>query len=260
MHGGQSTYGHLGHARWIPACDTTQRRVTALNPHLHDLPSPARNRGDLRAEYQAWLDGIDDALVGGALLVVEAMPRLVRGLLDADPSGIDEARALDGEVHEVCRHVEEEGFLLLAREAPVSGDLRRLVAILRLVYDVERSGRLMRHVAGSVQRLDLHTLPPRLQTQLEDLATSSVMVYQQGVNAWRQRDALAIHDLTRRDDGVDVLRTGLLVRARELDGSPEQVLQLGLVGRYLERLADHGVAFAQHVTFVVTGTRVDVGL
>lgn len=215
--------------------------------------------GELRGEYAAWLDAIDDELTGAALIVAEAMPRITRAFLAADRAVLDEASALSADVRERCRQVEEQGFVMLAREAPVSGDLRRLVAMLRLVHDAERSGRLMRHVAEGVERLDARQLPPPLRQQLEELATRSIEVYHRGVDAWRQRDALAVHELDRLDSDVDKLRIGLISLAQQRHGAPSEVMVLGLLGRYFERLADHGVAFAQHVTFVVTGERVDVG-
>ena len=214
---------------------------------------------ELRGEYAAWLDEIDDELTGGALLVAEAMPRLTRAFLAADRAVLAEASALATDVRERCRRVEQQGFVLLARESPVSGDLRRLVALLRLVHDAERSGRLMRHVAEGVERLDARQLPVALRQQLEELADRSIEVYRRGVDAWRQRDALAVHELDHLDAQVDTLRVGLITHAQELAGTPSEILVLGLLGRYFERLADHGVAFAQHVTFVVTGERVDVG-
>ncbi len=214
---------------------------------------------EMRNEYQAWLDEVDDELIGGGLVIAEAMPRILRALLAADRTGVAEARAQANDVHERCRRVEDQGFLLLAREAPVSGDLRRLVSILRLVHDVERSGSLMRHVAEAVERLDVRQLPPALRLQLQELGARSIDVFGRGLDAWRQRDALAIRELVELDTSVDTLRTGLLVRARDLEGRGEELLVLGLLGRYFERLADHGVAFAQHVAFVVTGERVEVG-
>jgi phosphate transport system protein len=225
----------------------------------NELPPLYPAGSELRTEYQAWLDDVDDELVGAALLVIEAMPRAVRSLLQGEQGIVTEVRSVASDVRERARYVEEQGFLLLAREAPVSGDLRRLVSLLRLVYDVDRAGRLLQHVAASVERLDVRALPPEVRTLLEELATRSLEVFRGGVDAWRQRDGLAVHDLDRMDGDVDTLRTSLLVRTRELESSPSAVLVLGLLSRYFERLADHGVAFAQHVTFVVTGTRVDVG-
>jgi len=222
-------------------------------------PLHARATGELRGEYATWLDDIDDELTGAALVVAEAIPRIARAFLAADRAVVAEAGALAADVRERCRLVEEQGFILLARESPVSGDLRRLVAMLRLVHDAERSGRLMCHVAEGVERLDARQLPADLRRQLEELAGAAIEVYRGGIDAWRHRDALAVHELDQLDARVDTLRVGLIARAQELEGAQSEVLILGLLGRYFERLADHGVAFAQHVTFAVTGERVDVG-
>ncbi len=228
-------------------------------PGRQSLPSLASRRPELRAEYVARLDAVDDELVGAALLVVDAMPGTIRCLLRAERACIREAHAIASEVRARTRLVEEQAFLLLARESPVSGDLRRLVALLRLVTDVERAARLLHHIASCVDRLDVRLLPGPLQAQLAELATRSAEVLRCGVDAWRGHDALAVHELDRADAEVDELRTRLLLRARALEDAAGEALVLGLLGRYLERMADHGVAFAQHMTFVVTGDRVDVG-
>jgi phosphate transport system protein len=223
---------------------------------LPPLGEPARQ---IRVQYQQWLDDIDDELVGGGLLVSETLPRVTRAFLAGDRACIDEVRAMASEVTDRCRHVEEQGFLLLAREAPVAGDLRRLVSILRLVFAVERSASLLRHVAEMLDRFDPRLLPVDVRDQVLELASGSAVVFGRGLDAWRRRDGLAVHEVDALDDDVDTLRDGLLaVAERRLEGSSELLL-LGLLARYYERIADHGVAFAQHATFSVAGERVQVG-
>jgi len=213
----------------------------------------------VRHGFQTWLDSIDDELVGGALLVAEGLPRISRALLAGDGNCIVESRGMDSDVHDRCRHIEEQGFLLLAREAPVAGDLRRLVAILRLVTAVERSAALLRHVAETLEHFDPRLLPVALRTQVEELGSQTAEVYRRGVDAWRQRDGLAVTEVDRRDEAVDALQAQILERAEvEVEG-PTELLLLGLLARYYERIADHGVSFAQHAAFAVTGQRVEVG-
>lgn len=219
------------------------------------LPSLHQPRRRIRVEYQERLDGVDDALVGAALQVAESYPRITRAFLAGDRSCIEDARAMNAEVVERCREVEDEGFILLALEAPVAGDLRRLVAILRLVWAVERSAALLRHVAESTNRFDARLLPADVRRQVEELAVRSADVFRRGVDAWRLRDGLAINDLDRLDAEVDVLARGLMARAEELVDSAAELLILGLLARYFERIGDHGVAFAHHGTFAVTGER-----
>ncbi|MFA9429788.1 phosphate uptake regulator PhoU [Egicoccus sp. AB-alg2] len=224
-----------------------------------DLPPIHEPQAPVRVAFQQWLDEIDDELIGGALLVAEALPRSARAFLGRDLTVVDEVRAMASDVNDRCRRVEEQGFLLLARESPVAGDLRRLVGILRLVTAVERSAALLRHVGEAVERVDAPMLPAEIRTTIEELAAYTAEVFRRGVDAWRQRDGLAVHEVDRLDESVDRLQEHLLdASQRQVDGAAE-LLVLGLLARYYERIADHGVSFAQHATFAVTGERVDVG-
>jgi phosphate transport system protein len=217
---------------------------------------PARQ---MRVHYREWLDEIDDELVGGGLLVAESLPRVTRAFLAGDRACLDEVQAMASEVTERCRRVEDQGFLLLAREAPVAGDLRRLVAILRLVFAVERSASLLRHVAESLDRVDPRLLPEDVRRLVDELAGRAAQVFANGLEAWRRGDGLAVREVDELDGEVDTLEQRLLALGEQrLRGSSELVL-LGLLARYYERIADHGVAFAQHATFAVTGERVQVG-
>lgn len=212
----------------------------------------------LRSEYAARLSEVEDAFALAALMVVERFPPIVEALLGGDRSLATALRAVEHEVRERCAAIEERCLLLLALEAPVSRDLRRVVSLLRTVHDVERSATLARHLAEAPEHLDARFLPEDLQRHLRELATRSMDVHRQGLEAWCHRDALAVSDIGRADAEVDRLRTRMLLRARDVEGSADDLVTLTLVGRYLERLADHGVALARHAAFAETGDRVTI--
>lgn len=224
----------------------------------HELPPLREPRRELRSEYADWLDRIDDEMVGGALLISESLPRATAAFLAADRSCITSARSMAADVRERVRFVEEQGFLLLAREAPVAGDLRRLVSVLRLVPDVERSAALVGHVASTLDTVDPRELPEVVRRQIAELGQRATEVFRRGVDAWRQRDGLALADVVDADEAVDRLARGLVAQADHLSDAG-QLIALGLLARYWERIGDHGVSFAQHGTFAVTGQRVEVG-
>jgi phosphate transport system protein len=229
------------------------------NPLPSDaLPPLTAGRRELRTEYAEWMDRIDDELVGGALIVSEMLPRVTAAFLAGDRTVIAATRAMNADVAERVRFVEEQGFLLLAREAPVAGDLRRLVSILRLITAVERSAALVRHVAETLETVDPRLLPETVRRQADELGHRSADVFRLGVDAWRQLDGLAVGELVTADLAVDRLSRGLLGQAGHLSDAAD-LIALGLLARYWERIADHGVSFAQHSTFAVTGERVEVG-
>lgn len=238
-----------GPERWPPVTRAELETIIMALP-----PEPPTQ---VRVRYHERLDAVDDELVGGALLISEALPRVTRAFLVADRASVAETRALAADVAERVRRVEEDGFLMLAREAPVAGDLRRLVAILRLVTAVDRSATLLRHVPETLERVDPRTLPVDVRERVDELGQRASEVFRRGVDAWRTRDGLAVTELARADSAVDRLALGLVEQADTTAGAAEGLV-LGLLARYWERIADHGVSFAEHSTFAVTGERVEV--
>ena len=226
--------------------------------HRPSPPEPTP-RTDVRGDFHGELDAIEDAFVAAGIEVVQALPRFTSSFLGGDHAAIREAIDLSVRVSDTMEDVEDRGFVVLAREAPVAGDLRRLVALLRLTTDVDRSAALLTHVCLTLERFDPRTLPDGLRTQLAELAERSTRVFSAGIEAWRRRDPLAVHDVDDADEDVDRLQQLLLDDAASVDDGGDEMLVLGLIARYYERIADHGVAVAQDATFVATGERVKVG-
>ena len=223
----------------------------------HDAPNSEPRGRTIRNEFQGALDAIDDKLVAAALEVADQLPVLTTAFLQGDQSSIDAARDLAFRVGDACLQIEDDGFVLLAREAPVAGDLRRLVALLRLTTDVDRSAALLRHVSETLRRFDPRFLPDDLRLQLEEMSQRATGVFRAGIDAWRRRDALAVTEVDQLDDAVDRLQDVVIQRSLELQTErSSDMIVLGLVARYFERIADHGVAIAQDAAFVATGQRV----
>lgn len=220
------------------------------------LASRRDAEGGPRGAFHRMLEAIDDRFTDTAVAVGEALPRLHRAYLAGDVDCIDDARALAAVTAERMAQVEQAAFVLLAREAPVGGDLRRVVAILRLVHDVERAGALVRHVCETLRRLDPRSLPPDLRRLVDELGTRAAEVYVRGIDAWRRRDALAVTEVDGLDEHVDRLQLRLYAALAGSQGLGDAPLVAGLVARYYERLADHAVTIARDTAFVATGDRV----
>lgn len=214
---------------------------------------------EVRVDFHNALDALDDAFVSAALEVAQALPRFTGQFLAGNQDVVEDAVTLSVNVGEVVEEIEDGGFVLLARESPVAGDLRRLVALLRLTTDVDRSAALLKHVCLTLDRFDPRFLPEELRTQVAELAERATRVFEAGIDAWRRRDALAVREVDDADEDVDRLQQLVLEKAASIDHGGDEMLVLGLIARYYERIADHGVAIAQDAAFVATGQRVKVG-
>ena len=208
-----------------------------------------------RLGFQQQLDALDAQLVAVATVVADLVVPVTLGFLDGDADAAGQVIARDVEVDRRCQALEEECFAVLARESPVAGDLRRVVAVLRGTSDVERSGDLLRHVAESLAWVH----PPSMRSELRDLigrlGRVSGEVFSRAVRAWKEHDALAAVELEELDNEVDLLQKSLLTELYLGGQTVEEAVSLALICRYYERIADHGVEMGHQVAYVLTGDR-----
>ena len=106
----------------------------------------------MREIFHRELDQLVEQLVEMTRLVDTAMYRATTALLDADLALAESVIAADAAVDGFHRDLDERALELIARQQPVAGDLRTILASLRMSADLERMGDLARHVAELAQR------------------------------------------------------------------------------------------------------------
>ena len=229
--------------------------VNAEDP-LHWLEEDHHRPSGNRVRFQQKLAACDGELVAVAKLVRDAIGPVTTAFLEADSHTAERAIVADTEVDRRCLRLEEACYALLAQESPVAGDLRRVVAVLRCVQDVQRSGDLLRHVAESLRWVHPPAMPQELRALIGQLGEVCGGIFSAAIDAWGRHDPLAANDLEERDDQVDLLQKVLLTELYTGAPSVEESVSLALIARYYERIADHGVEMARQVAYFLTGERV----
>jgi phosphate transport system protein len=189
-------------------------------------------------------------------LVGASVGKATTALLDGDASLAEEVISEDVAIDALREKIEEDSFELLSLQNPVAGDLRMLVASLRMVGEMERMGDLSVHVA-KIARLrvpDVAVPEPLVPTISRMAAVAEVMVGKVE-HIIAASDVAAAEELEQVDEEMDRLRRSSF---RELLGSDwkygvEPAVDIALLGRYYERIADHAVSVARRVVFLVTG-------
>ena len=210
----------------------------------------------MRNAFHDQLDGIFDDLADICGQVEVAVAQATEALLTADATLAEEVISKDSAIDSAREKVEDSAFALLSLQAPVAGDLRVVVAALRMVSDLERMGDLSVHVAKIARlRTPECAVPDTARPTIARMAEVAEDMVRRTADIIRTRDVDAADQLRADDDEMDRLRrssfTDLL--SKEWTHGVEAAVDLALLGRYYERIADHAVSVVNRVVFVVTG-------
>ena len=195
------------------------------------------------------------ALVGEmADIVVEGIRNATTALLEGDSGAAEAVVAADGRVDEAYEGVETLVAELVARQSPVARDLRFLIATLRVAQSLERAGDLVASIARRASRVERAALTPAVRSLVYEISGESEAVLRAAARSYAVLDGELASAVRDDDDRVDDLHRRLM---RELvtapGGSVESTVELALVARFYERIADHGVVVAERVRFVSSG-------
>ena len=212
---------------------------------------------DVRVAYQEELRKLEDQALGGLELASAALERTLEAIEHQDIELASLVIADDDRIDGRYLEVHQGVLTLLARQAPVAGDLRTVAALLHLIRHVERMGDQCVNICKLLP-LEGHE-PPRNDEMLGFILKMGRQVFAQIKHArlaFAHRDVELAEDLVRQDDVVDDLNRKVFRTAIEIGDDPdtrEWAMHMVLVARALERMGDMTVDVGEHTAFVVTG-------
>ena len=210
----------------------------------------------MRESYREDLNGVVDDLVGMTERVRHAVRLSTQALLEADLVIAEQVISDDALLDAQHDDLESRCFVLLARQAPVAGELRTIVAAMRMVADLARMGDLACHVAKIARlRSPTKAVPEGLVPNFELMARVAEDMVATAGRALHDRNAHGAAKLAASDEEMGGLGKSqfAILLGSEWPYTVEAVVVVALLGRYYERIADHSVIMAGRVIYVVTG-------
>src|SRR6478672_1304175 len=212
---------------------------------------------ETRHAFREALKDLESQTLGGMDLVLQQLDRALEAVSyqDVELAGMvvaDDDR-IDGRYLEV-----HQGILsLLARQAPVAGDLRIVAALLHAIRCIERMGDQCVNIAKLVP-LSGHEAPKDkdLLDAIERMGQLAHSQVSQAKDAFASRNVDLAQDLVRQDEEINRLNREIFRRAVEIGDDVELrewAMFMILVARCLERIGDNTVDIAEQTVFVVTG-------
>ncbi len=189
-------------------------------------------------------------------LAEHAIGEAMRCLVERDVEGADRIVENDSKLDALEVETERRAVQLIALRAPMAGDLRDVVAALKISGVVERIGDYAKNIARRVRQLENggKIEPLSLLPEMARIATSMV---HDVLDAFVERDAEAAVRVCERDQAVDdfydsIFRT-LLTHMMENPQNIGQAAHLLFVAKNIERVGDHATNIAEMVYFAATG-------
>jgi phosphate transport system protein len=187
--------------------------------------------------------------------VDENLTRMGQVLRTANRSLVEPALRADDEIDAMNVSLTERCYELLTLEAPVAGDLRFIVSVLRITGELERVGDLSLRVIKLVDEVPLLRSSGSIWDTLLRLVAEAVEQYRTALGAWSAQDLDRATKLATRQRTLDHYYDQLVDNLQRYDGPEAARIAIGIMaaGRAADRIADHAAIIGARLRYLITG-------
>ena len=203
-----------------------------------------------RREFDRELGAIETRVIELFTTVAEDVPRATDALLNGDSEAVRALAERDRVIDGLYPQIEELANREMLLQQPVASDFRLLVSVLRVVPELERSHDLIVNIARRGNLILSQDLSARSRGLIEHMGKLAAEMWREAVDCWCERDRSAAVALGERDDEMDELYASLMAELASGQMTLPVTMQLTLVARFYERLADHAVNIARRVIYL----------
>jgi len=206
------------------------------------------------------LDHLKQRLLDMSDLATSLLDLSVDALLSRDSAMAEAVLTGDRDVDALELEVEDQAIALLALQQPMARDLRFIISSIKVSNDLERVGDHAVNIAQSAQRLAQSSTVITPDPEIADMARRARKMLRDSLTAFVRADGALGREVCRADDEVDamhnsvfrILVTHMMEDARTITPS----LELLLVSRNLERVADLATNIGEDAVFLAEGKQI----
>ncbi len=205
---------------------------------------------------QKELERLKKRILSLGAMVEERVRMAAKALEQRDSVIAEQIIATDYEIDELEVEVEEECLKILALHQPVAVDLRFLTAVVKINKDLERIGDEAVNIADCVAVIS-SKIPLDVALGFGPMAEKAQAMFKKSLDALVNLDLDEAFLVLTLDDEVDQIYRSISLQVKDLiRQTPDRVeylINLLLISRYLERIADHATNIAEEVVYMIEG-------
>src|SRR5512139_520776 len=210
----------------------------------------------MKKHYSEQLAGVREMVLRMGGLAEQMTRRVIQALVQRDRSLLPDVLAMESQVNQLHVEIDEACLELIALRQPAAADLRFIAAAMKIIVDMERIGDQAINITERAESL-LSVPPLKPLIDIPRMADIAHGMLKDSLDAYVNGDDELAYRTIQRDDEVDQLKDQVF---RELltfmmadPTTIPRAMDLILVSRHIERIADHATNICEDVIFMVKG-------
>ena len=206
----------------------------------------------MRNRFDQQLEKLNVELVTMGALCEDALTYAIKALFDRESDMAERAEEAEKQIDQMEREIEAICMRLLLQQQPVARDLRTITAAMKMVTDMERIGD---HAADISEMTILMGKDSKIDNfdHISKMAAETMIMLNQSIEAYVEKDTKKAHDVIEHDDIVDKLfdeaKKDVIRLIIESSDDGEDATDLLMIAKYFERIGDHATNIAEWVIF-----------
>lgn len=210
----------------------------------------------MERHFDEELKNLNEKLIRMSSLAEDMIEKSVLALKERNENYIEQVFEKEKAINAMQIEIDDFSLKLIALYQPTAGDLRFVMSAVKINSDLERIGDLAVNIVQRAQNL-LKEPPLKPLIDIPEMANIAQKMIKDSIGAFINKNTDLAKDVCYRDDTVDKLNDQIfreLITYMLQDGkSINRALDLILVARHLERIADHATNIAEDVIYIVKG-------
>jgi phosphate transport system protein len=216
----------------------------------------------IRQHFIEQLEDLNQDILKMSTLVEEAIQKAISAFENKDTAAARKVIDGDIEINTLQADIEDKCTVLIATEQPVATDLRRIVAIIKVVSNLERIGDHSVHLARATVKFVDEPYIDRVAGIIPRMADIGITMIRDAIDSFVNRDLDKAKKTADLDEKIDELHrslfTTLITTMKENTQTIEQAAEFLFINRFMERLGDHVTNMCEWVVFAITGEHIEL--
>ncbi len=211
----------------------------------------------MRSRFDEQLSKLSEELIIMGALCEKSIGLSAESLYTGDLVLAAQVANISEQVTKKEKDIESLCLRLLLQQQPVARDLRAISSALKMITDMSRIGDQAEDIAEIIITAKIRAGEDAMD--IRNMATAAIKMVTDSINAYVRRDVIIAKAVIDYDDVVDdyfdKIKQDLIEAFSNPEADGEYTLDLLMIAKYFERIADHAVNIAEWVLFSITGNK-----